>query len=483
MKCTTRAALAGLIAFVLMPVLARAQQVPELLYDELQRPPNAVFYRTPIGLCEDYPEESTTLDIIRNDLELLRRSGVDMLRISFGWDAIEAEKDRYDWLFWDEFVRMAVDEYGITLIPYVCYTPLWNATSQDPMEFWRSPPKDYDEFGQFMGDLVDRYKDRIKTWELWNEPDIEWYWMGDQSQFTKLLKAGSEAVRRADPTATIVLGGISHQPDWLRSLLRDYQVARYVDVVNMHNYYETWHDHPLEDVATFINVVDDIVRRYGEGEPLWMAEVGYSTHRSGPRVSDAYTAYYAYEHTPEYQAVDLVRRITTALSTEKLSALAWYEIKNLPPASETIGDQQNNSTLGVAHADHTPKPAEAALAFVNRLYGEPMRSLDREVVVTRTVGSDAVVHAFEQEDGDVIVVAWLRTRIPGRQGDVGRGDHEDTRVETVPVSVPRALQGDAVLYDAVGTATPFTGLRRDAGATAFELTLEGGQVYVLEVNH
>jgi hypothetical protein len=460
---------------------AATAQGGKLLYDELKRPANAVFHHTPLGLCEDYPEESTTLDLMRKDLELLQRTGVRMLRISFGWDGIETEKDQYDWLFWDDFVKMAVDEYGITLIPYICYTPLWNSTSQDPGTFWRSPPKDYDEFGQFMTDLVNRYKGRIKTWELWNEPDIEWYWMGDQEGFTRLLKTGSDAVRRADPTATVVMGGIAHDTGWFRRLLRDHQAAQYVDVFNMHNYYETWADHPLEDIGPYINEVAEIVQRYGEGEPVWMAEVGYSTHRTGgARISDDYTAYYAYEHTPAYQAVDLVRRITAALATEKLSALAWYEVKDLPPASETIGDQQNNSTLGVALADHSPKPAAQALTFLNRFYGEPMRSLDREVKTLVAPGSDAVVHAFEQEDGDVIVVGWLRTRVKGRQGDVGKGEHPDPRAETVPVTVPRKLAGQATLYDALGNAQP-SAHRHGAAETTLDLKLEGGKVSLVHL--
>ncbi len=110
-------------------------QTTELIYDQLVKPPGAVYYHTPIGLCEDYPEETTTLEIIRSDMELLKRAGIDLLRISFGWDGIETEKDRYDWGFWDDYVRIAVDEYGITLIPYICYTPQWNSTG-DSTNYW-----------------------------------------------------------------------------------------------------------------------------------------------------------------------------------------------------------------------------------------------------------------------------------------------------------------------------------------------------------
>jgi hypothetical protein len=83
--------------------------------------------RVPIGLCEDYPEESRSLEGVRQDFELLRQLGIDTLRISLGWDAIEPERDRYDLQFWDAFVEMAVGEYQLTLLPYVAYTPAWSS--------------------------------------------------------------------------------------------------------------------------------------------------------------------------------------------------------------------------------------------------------------------------------------------------------------------------------------------------------------------
>ncbi len=457
-------------------------QNSKLRYDRLLKSEGSAFYRVPLGLCEDYPEESTTLEIIRNDMGLLKRSGIDLLRISFGWDGIEGAKDEYDWLFWDDFVKMAVDEYGITLIPYIAYTPLWNSTNDDPNDSWHFPPKDFDEFGEFVFDLVTRYKDQIKSWELWNEPDIWIFWAGNHEQFAKLIQIGSEAVRRADPDAVVVLGGLAHDTGWLKTLFRDHDVSRHVDVVNMHNYYETWVGYPMEDIVDYIHTVDDIVQRYGDGQTLWMAEVGYSTYRSGSRVSDGYSAYYDYEHTRPYQAVDVVRRLTAALSTAKLSAIAWYEIKDLNPGELTIGDFENNGNLGVALATHEAKPAEHALAFFNRLTSEPMRVIDSEIRVTRAAKSDAHVHAFEQEDGDVLVVGWLQTMVPGTRGDVGEGDHVDSREEAVLVSIPRSLTGSAVVYDEMGGKKEFDQISRGADSTDLTLALTGGRVYILHIS-
>ncbi|MGE5456860.1 MAG: hypothetical protein ACM3RX_00745 [Methanococcaceae archaeon] len=39
---------------------------------------------------------------------------------------------------------------------------------------------------------MNRYKQWIKTWELWNEPDIDSYWRGASEEFARFVKIGSK---------------------------------------------------------------------------------------------------------------------------------------------------------------------------------------------------------------------------------------------------------------------------------------------------
>lgn len=463
--------------------IAGCGQKPALRYERLLRAEGLEYYHVPVGLCEDYPEESTTLDEIRKDFEFLKNSGVDLLRISFGWDAIEAQKDKYDWLFWDDFVKMAVEEYGITLIPYICYIPKWNSkNAADTLYFWNYPPVEPEQFGEFTKDLVNRYKKWIKTWELWNEPDIWVYWQGTQEEFANMIKIGAEAVKEADPEAKVVLGGVAYSEEFVEKMFRDFGLSPLVDVVNMHNYYETWSNEPVEQIDDHILKMSEVIEKYGNNQPLWMAEVGYSTFRQGSQVSSEYSATYDYEHTPEYQAVDLFKRLSLIASTEKMSAVAWYEIKDLPSSDEVIGDEYNNKHLGVAFLDHSPKPAQQALMFFNRLFSVPYKSITDKVEVQRPESSDSQVLAFQKQNGDVILVAWLQTHVPGRQKTAAPDVVQDVRVEKISLTIPGDQNLNAVQFNHLGQELDKIELTKTGDKTLLEdIELKGGQIAVFEL--
>ncbi|HKB85729.1 MAG TPA: hypothetical protein VKD08_06145, partial [Ignavibacteriaceae bacterium] len=207
-----------------------------------------------------------------------------------------------------------------------------------------------------------------------------------------------------------------------------------------------------------------------------------STFRKGAKVSDSYSAYYEYEHTPEYQAVDLFKTLTLAISTEKLSAITWYELKDLPPSEGVIGDNDNNRFLGVAYPDWKDKPAAKSLEFFNSLFSQKYKSIDDKVYLISPIGFDSRAHAFQMEDGNVVVVAWLQTSVPGRQGNDKSGMVKDSRTEKVNVVIPLELKGKAVLYDELGAEKAFTGIKSEKGSTTLiDVKLDGGKIAIIKI--
>lgn len=75
---------------------------------------------------------------------------------------------------------------------------------------WSFPPKSHEKFAelvyQWVKHSVDRYgKKEVESWywELWNEPDLSFYWKGTTEDYIKLYDYASDAVKRALPTARV----------------------------------------------------------------------------------------------------------------------------------------------------------------------------------------------------------------------------------------------------------------------------------------
>ncbi len=75
---------------------------------------------------------------------------------------------------------------------------------------WAYPPKSYEKWAelvfQWVKHSVQRYgKAEVEGWywEVWNEPDLSFYWKGTPDEYIKLYDYTADAVKRALPTAKI----------------------------------------------------------------------------------------------------------------------------------------------------------------------------------------------------------------------------------------------------------------------------------------
>lgn len=440
-----------------------------------QRGPVVQWRTTDLGLCEDYPEEGRSLAAARRDLATARAAGAQVLRIGFAWDAMEPEPGRYDWGFWDDFVQLATTEYNLRLIPYVCYTPKWAATDAGE-NFWRSPPRDPADFGRFMNALVHRYGARIHTWELWNEPDNPATWVGTASQFAALVRAGSAAVRQADPQATVVLGGLAGELDFLAHLLKDEHLGPAVDVVNIHSYYETWHPGPIEHLPDYVGAASGLIRDTRGTQPLWMAGTGYSSVGGRAEVSSVYRAHYRGEHTDEAQARALVRTLAGGLATEQLALIAWHRINDLRSGRSVADD--NGRHFGLREAGGAPKPALAAFAYLAGLFRQPYEVLTPEVNIEPGARGRMELRAFRLWDGRRIVVAWMAIPDEPAPAEPARDDRQATVRILVPGRTTEARWREAAGRTSAPFDASWQGSRR---GTEVRWTIAGGDVQILEL--
>ena len=72
------------------------------------------------------------------------------------------------------------------------------------------PPTDPKAYQAFVQSVVQRYSAKgVHTYAIENEPAGNSFWQGTPQQYGDLVRLGAAAVRQADPTATVLDGGLS----------------------------------------------------------------------------------------------------------------------------------------------------------------------------------------------------------------------------------------------------------------------------------
>jgi len=107
-----------------------------------------------------------------------------------------------------------------------------------------SPPKDMDEWGKmiesFTRHLVERYGlAEVKTWyfEVWNEPNLVFFWAGKQDDYFRLYDVTAKAVKAVSPELKVG-GPSSSQSNWILDFLEHCKATNApVDFVSTHGYY------------------------------------------------------------------------------------------------------------------------------------------------------------------------------------------------------------------------------------------------------
>jgi hypothetical protein len=220
---------------------------------------------------------------------LMARSGVESVRTVFSWDEAQPSPDAPpSFVATDRLVALAA-RHRMQLVPVVLWTPAW--ARRDP-SLYNSPPVDPGPYAAYLRALVGRYgpagsfwaehpelpRAPLRTWQIWNEPQLqlEWNAPGWQRGYGELLRASRDAIRAADPGATVVLGAVVNVAwDALDELYREGGIAGAFDVVAVHPYTSS-----AGRVLEVVRRVRAVMRRRGDARmPIWITELGWPAAR------------------------------------------------------------------------------------------------------------------------------------------------------------------------------------------------------------
>lgn len=332
------------------------------------------------------------------DLDAIKAAGFSTVRFVIPWPTVEVKKGSYDYSKFDVVMRQLAERNMHAVIVLAGGNQNYAAIVDNPdnpmlpsKKVPESPatPNAIKGFIEYAKATVARYRDNKVTWEIWNEPDLKFFWHPavDVAAYVRLASATCEAIRSVDANARIIGPAAADfpnerdptQPRLFEAFLQSPSLNCF-DAVSLHAY-RGGHKIP-ESISDNFLEFQDYIRRHKPGKvlPIIISEWGYSTSRI----------------PSELQAAYMLRALIINM-LNGVSSSIWYEWRN----SRNNGTEDYESNFGLRTFNNAEKPGWAAL----RPVFSQLR--DAKVVSKLDTGSrTAYTVLIKYFDGTPFLLAW-----------------------------------------------------------------------------
>lgn len=287
--------------------------------------------------------------------------------------------------------------------------------------FW--PPKTDEQiqaFTKYVAWTVNHFRGRVEYYEIWNEPNIE-YWnpTANPEEYGRLFKASAAVIHQTDSNAKAVFGGLAGaETEFAKRALDACDCASDIDVFAYHNYPGYGHNlnpeavHQEGDTNASSKPLREMVRAYpGIRKDLvfWDDEF-----------NDGIPSWKGCDETVQ------AKYIPRGLITDRASGVrtfVWLLV------GATDGNELDD--FGMLHGlmfkaeDFTARPVFSALQNTNTLFSDthPDASIDVKVDAAPGRADAPVSYAFRSVSGKAIVAYWLPVLSrPGNRAPVQRAN-------------------------------------------------------------
>lgn len=320
-----------------------------------------------MGTVPDITWGASRADIDRT-ISLMREANVRTVRLHMSWKGLEPNaKGAWNtgWLAELDYAVAETRKAGLHVVMGV-FGPVPYWASADPAKYtdgstkyWKEyyRPTRNEDFADYARFLVERYRGQgVHDFEVWNEPNHTAFWPSgpNATEYTALLRTAQPAIKRADPQARVVLGGLSGNDYNFLAQLYAAGAGPWFDVAAVHPYVgavdptRCWNQsgttrYAKEAFCGLEEVRRTMVDNGDANKKLWLTEFGWSTSTGTYGVSEAQQAEFLGKAIAKIQTLPYVEKVH------------WYNFRNWgsnDPASL-------NGHFGLLRKDFSPKPAFA----------------------------------------------------------------------------------------------------------------------------
>ena len=215
------------------------------------------------------------------------------------WSNLNPASGVYTWEGLDWLINLSQDR-GVDLVFTFGSTPRWVSSKPNtPTPYGPglcAPPGSLKYWDEFVQAIVMRAHNRIKFWEIWNEPQDASFYCGDIAAMSELQRRAYKIIKTVDPEAKVLTPSpVGRQGlKWMADFLAT-GAGEYADIAAFHGYWDT----TAESIKSVIEYYRQVFDQGGQGKkPVWDTEAswGENARSSDPDAQAAFLAKYYLLH-------------------------------------------------------------------------------------------------------------------------------------------------------------------------------------------
>ena len=287
--------------------------------------------------------------------------GVGWTREEISWDRVEPKPGQWNWGFSDKGINASLSR-GIQVLGLLEYNVDRGGGGNAGIS--HAMP-DLNAWNNYVRQVVTRYKDKVRYWQIWNEPqDPNYFSSADPGQYARLLTASYDTIKSIDPGIKVLCAGfvpVSNGIDWMEAMLAAGGRDKF-DILAIHPYVND----PTPNTASGsmsperaywlsagMNLAQGMAARLGN-RPIWATEFGFNTENTDPGRVNKVSA--------DQQANYLVQTYAMGLSTN-VQKYFIYQFHD-----DTTNSRDRYGLVGTDWKGHKPS-YDAYANMVTRLTG------------------------------------------------------------------------------------------------------------------
>lgn len=236
---------------------------------------------------------------VEKTLQMAREAGLGWIKQQFPWEDIQLAPgrqgfwdDRLNKSTWEKYDRIVdlAHKHDLQVIARLDRPPKW---ARRDNSIPQAPPDRFEDYGDFVYEVVSHFKGRVRYYQIWNEPNVYPEWGDnppDPAAYVRLLKIAGERAREADPDVWILSAPLAQTLEVSNRNTSDlifleqmYQAGARgsfdVLLANAYGFAFPPDDPPSPDKLNFarVTLLREIMERHQDGDkPIWFNEFGWN---------------------------------------------------------------------------------------------------------------------------------------------------------------------------------------------------------------